>query len=162
MKPPSNWPAVDAGAAATEWLSQALLLPSRGEWVRGDSAQVLTGVLFDAVQIPVEVLHFQAGSADRGAVEAVFRQAGIDSAVIAQPAYGWYYALVPLGTARSWDAPCECFGVSHSIAVPAPHRADPPGVHWLLTPPDGAASLCDPERVRKMVAPRRGRQEGGT
>ncbi len=152
MKPQSNWPAVDAGAAATEWLSQALLVPSRGEWLRGDPVQVLTGVLFDAVQIPVGVIRSQVGSADRAAVEAFLGQAGIDSAVIAQPPYGWYYALVPPGTAQSWKAPCECFGISHSIAVPAPHRADPPGVHWLLTPPDGAASLCDPERVHGLAS----------
>ncbi|WP_116210028.1 hypothetical protein [Streptomyces olivoreticuli] len=109
---------------------------------------MLTGVLFDAVQIPVEAIHSQTGSADRDAVEAVFRSAAIDSAVIV---YGWYYALVPAGTARFWTVPCECLGLSHSIGVPAPHRADPPGAYWLLTPPAGAEDLCDPIGLARLI-----------
>ncbi|MGW1071609.1 hypothetical protein [Streptomyces sp. NPDC002537] len=129
-----------------------MLVPTRGWWLRGDPAQVLTGVLFDVVQIPVEVIHSQADSDGREAVEAVFRDAAIDSAVIADTTYGWCYALVPPGTVRSWSPPYECFGPSHSIAVPAPHHTDPPGIHWLLAPPDSATSLCEPEAVRKVTA----------
>lgn len=103
------------------------------------------------MQIPVEAIHSQAGSADRDAVEAVFRDAGIDSAVIAQPPYGWYYALVPPGSARSWIAPGECFGLSHSIGVPAPHRADPPGTFWLLTPPTSTDELCSPVALVSLI-----------
>ncbi|MGW1077693.1 hypothetical protein [Streptomyces sp. NPDC002537] len=131
-----------------KWLSQALLVPTRGWWLRGDPVQVLTGVLFDAVQIPAETIRSQAASDDRDAVEAVFRKSAIDNAVIAEPPpYGWYFALVPPGTAREWGAPYECLGLSHTVTVPPPHRAGPPGIHWLLPPPDSAASLCDPERV---------------
>ncbi|MGW1071658.1 hypothetical protein [Streptomyces sp. NPDC002537] len=136
---------------AAKWLSQVLLVPTKGWWLRGDPAHVLTGVLFDAVEIPAEVIHAQAGSGDRGAVERAFRKAAITSAVIAEPSHGWYYALVPPGTAREWRPPLECLGPSHSIAVPPPHRTGPPGIHWLLTPPDSAASLCDPEDVRRAT-----------
>ncbi|MGK5728903.1 hypothetical protein [Streptomyces sp. URMC 124] len=112
----------------------------------------MTGVLFDAIQIPQELLTGPS-AADRDAVEERYREARVTSAVIADPAHRYHYALVRPGSGQLWghDA-CSYFGPAHSIAVPAPHRGDPPGVHWLLSPPDGPGALCDVARLSKLVA----------
>ncbi|GAA0472661.1 hypothetical protein ACFQ2B_03700 [Streptomyces stramineus] len=134
------------------WLSQGLLFPSgRQAWKQGQPVQALTGHLFDAVQIAASAVENLAGEpGDQGAQRA-FRERGVHSAVIADP-LGWYYALVPPGTAEGWDGDALCIGSSHSIAVPAPHRTDPPGVHWLLPPPEGERMLCDAYAVWQLTA----------
>lgn len=69
---------------------------------------------------------------------------------------------MPSGTAEHWAEPtAACLGPDCYLGVPAAHRADPPGTHWLLTPPDGEAALCDPGDVRRLMAEgRNGAPEG--
>ncbi|MEW2032263.1 hypothetical protein AB0901_17310 [Streptomyces roseifaciens] len=146
---PRDWAPADMGAAAAEWLSGALLPGGQDAWRVDRPAAAFTGVLFDAVQIPRGAVRGR----DRGEVEAYFQQAGVDGAVIADPLHNNYYALVPPGTSQHWDLyEYPCFGPSHSIPMPPPHRADPPGPHWLLSPPDGPDALCEVARILELVA----------
>ncbi|WP_424891773.1 hypothetical protein [Streptomyces sp. XH2] len=143
----------DAHAAAVEWLSAALAPHGRNEWLRDQPAHCMTGVRFDAIQIPQELLSATASADGRREVEARYKEVGIDSAVISDPLHRYHYVLVPPGSACAWHhAAFPCFGPSHSIAVPAPHRGEPPGVHWLLNPPDGPGALCEVERVLELLA----------
>ncbi|MFI1257659.1 hypothetical protein ACH4U6_28280 [Streptomyces netropsis] len=113
---------------------------------------IRTGIHFEAVRLPADRVHGFASSTDREAVERAFHRAGIDSAVIVDPARRWYYALVAPGTSATWEEPgFECLGPDHYLGVPATHRADPPGTHWLLTPPGGEEDLCALDDVRKLT-----------
>ncbi|MBB4895832.1 hypothetical protein FHS39_004911 [Streptomyces olivoverticillatus] len=117
---------------------------AREAWLRDEPAIIRAGIHFDAVRIPAEHVHHLAGSDGRDAVERAFARVGIETAVIADLSRRWYYALVP---PRTTEAEHPTY-----LGVPAPHRADPPGTHWLLSPPDGEDALCDPASVRKLVA----------
>ncbi|MFC5144313.1 hypothetical protein [Streptomyces aureoversilis] len=146
---PRDWAPADMGAAAAEWLSGALLPGGRDAWRVDRPAAAFTGILFDAVQIPRGAVRGQ----DRGEVESCFQQADVDGAVIADPFHTIYYALVAPGASQGWDLyEFPCFGPSHSIPMPPPHRADPPGVHWVLSPPDGPETLCEVEWVLELIA----------
>ncbi|GHF51193.1 hypothetical protein GCM10010359_61940 [Streptomyces morookaense] len=123
--------------------------------MRGEPAILRTGILFEAVRLPASMVHHHAGSSERDDVERALRTAGIDSAVIADPARRWYYALVPPGTATTWHEPgTEVLGQGHYLGVPAPHQAEPPGAHWLLTPPDSQSALCPPDSLRELTLSR--------
>ncbi|MFF5130201.1 hypothetical protein ACFY41_25105 [Streptomyces syringium] len=113
------------------------------------------------------MVHAYAGRADgeapsRAAVERALAGAGIITAVIADPARHWYYALVPPGTAAGWTVRgIECLGPNHFLGVPAPHRVDPPGSYWLLTAPDSNSALCDPGAVHELIRAQRTATETG-
>lgn len=142
-------------AGAAQWLVSREIHPrvAREEWMRDKPAMLRTGVHFDAIRLPARAVHFLAGGEDRDSVESVFREAGIDSAVIADPPRGWYYVLVPPGTTiASNGSGFEVLGESHYLGVPSPHRAEPPGTYWLLTPPDDERALCDPCDVEQLIS----------
>ncbi|MFD0381868.1 hypothetical protein ACFQ2B_03980 [Streptomyces stramineus] len=123
------------------WLERGLLLPAAREaWGRGEPVQMLTGHLFDAVQIPTGTVGLLARPAQQEQARSTFRDRGIHAAVIADP-LGWYYALVPPRTAEGWDGDAPCFGPAHSITVPPP----PAQHHRALTgccPPRTTSGCC--------------------
>ncbi|MFF5128905.1 hypothetical protein ACFY41_18505 [Streptomyces syringium] len=153
-----------AHVPAARWLVSRETHPSvaKEAWARDEPAMLRTGIHFEAVRLSADLVHHIARSTDRDAVERAFATAGIDSAVVVDPSRRWYYALVPPGTAEHWAEPtAACLGPDCYLGVPAAHRADPPGTHWLLTPPDGEAALCDPGDVRRLMAEgRNGAPEG--
>ncbi|WP_344026370.1 hypothetical protein [Streptomyces luteireticuli] len=122
-----------------------------------------TGLHFAAVRLPAGLLHRLAGGEDRGGVEKVFRSFGVTGAVIADPNQRRYYALVrPVEACPGpWDDPAvELLGRDCYLGVPAPYRADPPGTHWLLAPPEGEEDLCDLAAMGNLVAAARGCEHG--
>lgn len=137
------------------------------EWARDRPALLRVGRRFDAVRLRANVVHAYAGRADgetppRADVERALAGAGITTAVIADPARRWYYALVPPGTAAGWTVRgIECLGRNHFLGVPAPHRVDPPGSYWLLAAPDSKGALCDPGAVHELVRAQRTAAEMG-
>ncbi|MBZ4319900.1 hypothetical protein [Streptomyces huiliensis] len=125
----------------------------RETWMRDAPAMLRTGLHFEAVRLAAGVLGIAAGSGAREAVEEAFRAAGVEDSVIADPSGRWFYALVPTGTAREWDVPgVHVLAADHYLGVPAPHRADPPGTHWFLCPPQDEGDLCDPVALRRLIA----------
>ncbi|QLE73930.1 hypothetical protein FGW37_22185 [Streptomyces rectiverticillatus] len=125
----------------------------REAWSRGAPAMLRTGLCFDAIRLSAEVVHRRAGGDGRDSVERVFREAGVESAVIVNPARRWYYVLVPPGTAQSWDEPgTEALGLACFLGVPAPGQAEPPGTYWLLRAPTGVEGLCVPAAIRGVAA----------
>lgn len=144
---------------SSRWLISREVHPSVGReaWMRNEPAVIRTGIHFEAVRLPAALVHDLATTVadevvSRQTVERTFHEVGIHSAVIADPARRWYYVLVPPGTAEEWDDTFECLGRDHYLGVPATHRADPPGTHWLLSPPEGEEDLCDPGAVRRLTA----------
>ncbi|MFI9719874.1 hypothetical protein ACIHFE_09500 [Streptomyces sp. NPDC052396] len=141
------------GADAGLWLVSREPHPreAREAWMRDAPAMLRIGVHFDAVRLPASVVHRAAGGAGREVVEAAFRRAGIEGAVIVDHSGRWYYALVPPGTAAGWrEEGCEALGEGCYLGVPGPYRAEPPGSYWLLTPPGGEADLCEPRNLREL------------
>lgn len=125
----------------------------RETWMRDAPAMLRTGLHFEAVRLAVSVVGVVADSGERDAIEDAFRAAGIENAVIADPYGRWFYVLVPTGTAGEWDIPgIHVLAADHYLGVPAPHRADPPGTHWLLCPPQGEEDLADPAALRRLIA----------
>ncbi|MBH1932913.1 hypothetical protein I5Q34_01160 [Streptomyces sp. AV19] len=140
---------------AVEWLASQSNDPTR---VRREWAQCLpalvpaAGPRFDAVRLPAAVVHQAAGARDRDRVEAVFTSHGITAAVIVDQPRRTYYVLVPPGTHRTWALPgIECLTPTCRMPLPSPHHAEPPGSHWLLSPPTGPEDLCAPDDIRQFV-----------
>ncbi|MGI5527940.1 hypothetical protein ACQEVX_11090 [Streptomyces syringium] len=104
------------------------------------------------------MVHAYAGRADgeapsRAAVERALAGAGITTAVIADPARHWYYALIPPGTAAGWTIRgIERLGRNHFLGVPAPQR---------VAPPDSYSTLCDPGAVHELIRAQRTAAETG-
>ncbi|MFI1253760.1 hypothetical protein ACH4U6_08160 [Streptomyces netropsis] len=140
---------------------------AHAEWARGRPALLRVGRRFDAIRLRANVVHAYAGQDDgeappRADVERALAGAGITTAVIADPARHWYYALVPPGTAAGWTVRgIECLGPNHFLGVPAPHRVDPPGSYWLLAAPDSNSTLCDPGAVHELIRVQRTSAEVG-
>ncbi|MFF4407174.1 hypothetical protein ACFY2W_30025 [Streptomyces sp. NPDC001262] len=155
--PMSEHPTITSESMAGAWLvsRETHPLTAREAWLRDEPAILRTGIHFEAVRLSAPVVHHRAGSNERDDVERALRATGIGSAVIADPARRWYYALVPPGTAITWHEPgTEVLGQGHYLGVPAPYRAEPPGTHWLLTPPDGEGALCPPDSLREFTLSR--------
>jgi hypothetical protein len=128
-------------AAARDWLASADPTPDHAFrwWTATEIALLPVGTEWDAVQVDV-------GRAQR-AVEA----AGLDGPVIHDPAGAVYYFLVPKGTSSNWQLDgSDCLGDACWLAIPAPARVAPPGLHWL-NPPDGSGVLTDPEILRAAL-----------
>ncbi|MCC2279664.1 hypothetical protein LKL35_30175 [Streptomyces sp. ET3-23] len=144
-------------APAARWLlsREPHPYPVREAWMRDTAAVLRTGLHFDAVLLPGHVVHRLSGSAERRAVERVFRVAGIGGAVIVDRPHRGYTVLVAPGTSTTWSVPgIDCLGAAHPLGyvrIPAPHRAEPPGAYWLLTPPDAGEGLCDPGALRRLI-----------
>ncbi|MFV8130845.1 hypothetical protein [Streptomyces syringium] len=144
---------------SSRWLISREVHPSVGReaWMRDEPAVIRTGIHFEAVRLPADLVHGLAATVadeavSRQSVERAFHGVGIHGAVIADPARRRYYALVPPGTAEEWaDLGFECLGRDHYLGVPAAHRAEPPGTHWLLSPPEGEDDLCDVDAVRRLM-----------
>ncbi|WP_414168749.1 hypothetical protein ACMATS_21455 [Streptoverticillium reticulum] len=148
-------------APASRWLLSRETHPylAREAWMRDTVAVLQAGLHFDAVLLPAHVVHRLTGTSEMAAVERVFRVAGIDGAVIVDRPNRGYTVLVPPGTSTTWHVPgIDCLGKDHPrgyVRVPAPHRAEPPGAYWLLTPPDDSAGLCDVDALRKLIGAER-------
>jgi hypothetical protein len=93
---------------------------------RRDARVRLGGGLFD-------VVISGAGLQARGAVALMDEIQGGCGPVIEDPESGWYYWLVPPGTAERWEphSHAVCLTAPHTITLPSLHRSAPPGPYWL-------------------------------
>ncbi len=111
------------------WLASAHASPAavRRNW---DSparlALVPLGRLFDAVRVPAAIAHHAFASHDQAVVTRKLARHMRGGPVIHDPAGRRYYALVPPGTAREWQAPAaQCLGEGTYLGVPRPDLTEP-------------------------------------
>ncbi|MBH1938638.1 hypothetical protein I5Q34_31005 [Streptomyces sp. AV19] len=140
---------------AVEWLASQSNDPRRvrREWAQDRPALVrAAGPRFDTIRLPAAIIHRTAGTTDRDKIEATLAERGITTAVIIDRPRRNHYILVLPGTHKMWNLHgIECLPPTSRIALPAPHRAEPPGTFWLLTPPGDATALCDHRDVLRLI-----------
>lgn len=112
---------------------------------RRDTRVRLGGNLFDVV---ITGSGFQA----RGAVALMDEIQGGCGPVIEDPASGWFYWLVPPGSADRWErhSHAVCLGSPHTITLPSLNRTAPPGPYWLR--PSASDRLVPTEPLREALA----------
>lgn len=93
---------------------------------RRDTRVRLGGNLFDVVIT-------SSGVQARGAVALMDEIQGGCGPVIEDPESGWFYWLVPPGSADRWTphSHAVCLGAPHTITLPALNRSAPPGPYWF-------------------------------
>ena len=132
-------------SAARAWLAQADDDPQHAErwWTSTGTVLLPAGRQWDAVRIP----------AGRG--RTAFTAAAIPGPAVIAPADGYLYALVPVGTADTWDLPnAECLTTGAYITVPAPEQVTPDRdgrLPYWLQPPLGTGQLVDPVLLRSAL-----------
>ncbi|MER6617350.1 hypothetical protein [Streptomyces xantholiticus] len=125
----------------------------RAQWRESPIALLSCGAVFAAVRIPALVVRAAAHSTDRDVIDGYLAEAALDGPVICDRYAGWYYALVPVGTARRWDVPdTVCLGLGSTLGVPRPglSGADDVRVYWSV-PMDSAGALCSAHAVSQLV-----------
>jgi hypothetical protein len=140
------------------WLAAAHPSPdtARHEWDTAKLAMIPLGRRFDAVRLPKLIVHVAAASDNPAVVEERLADYLCGGPVIHDPGCHRYYALVPPGTAATWQAPVvECLGDGTYLGVP---RVDlttleertPLASYWAvpMTEPD---LLCKPAHVLSLA-----------
>ncbi|MEV0264841.1 hypothetical protein AB0I49_26340 [Streptomyces sp. NPDC050617] len=121
-----------------------------GWWSVG-VALFLVGPAWDAVKLPAPLVHGLAEGGDRGRVRAILHRFGVTGPVFLNRET--YVALVPPGTAATWNAAAECVTTTdreaHYMGLPAPHACDGPWAHWVIPP---GTVLSPSAAVRDLVA----------
>ncbi|MFF3754536.1 hypothetical protein ACFYYH_29500 [Streptomyces sp. NPDC002018] len=151
-------PAISPG----DWLASSLRHPDtahRHWYDEGRPALLPTGVLFDAVRMPLGLVHAAVGS-DRPAVVSGALAGRLDGPVISETA--WYYALVPPRTTETWGSPLAVVrGRGAWLVVPRVDWAGPRpvGPHWAVRV-ERAGKLCAPDAVAELLRVGRDRYEG--
>ncbi|MGW4086948.1 hypothetical protein ACWEGS_28350 [Streptomyces sp. NPDC004822] len=94
-----------------------------------DTRVRLGGNLFDVVIT-------SSGLQARATVALMDEIQGGCGPVIEDPESGWYYWLVPPGSAERWTphSHAVCLGHPHTITLPSLNRTTPPGPYWLRPP----------------------------
>ncbi|MEW2066620.1 hypothetical protein [Streptomyces sp. NPDC007346] len=139
------------------WLLRAApdKVTARREWEERLFTVLPCGAWFDAVRIPARLVEAAAQSDDPDRVGAYLAAAVVGAPVIHDRYSGWYYALVPAGTARWWHTDgITCLGVGAVLGVPHPGvTAERRGsrVCWAV-PMGSAGDLCAPPAVSQVVA----------
>lgn len=126
-------------AGIAEWLASADPEPAHAHrwWSAGEVALVPVGRAWDIVRI------------DRQ--NRLSEPLPVDGPVISDVGGRVFYALVPVGTAVSWDVPgTEALGDTAYLTIPALGRTQPPGPYWLQ-PPVEPGHLVDPSQLRTAV-----------
>ncbi|MFD8916258.1 hypothetical protein [Streptomyces sp. L-9-10] len=119
-----------------------------------------TGRAYDAVKMPLTLVHAAAGSSAPDVVAGVLAEA-LDGPVICHPS-AWYYALVPPGTCETWRvAEAVVRGPGAWLGIPRPDRTEPTAVtpYWAV-PVGQAGKLCTAEAVAELLRVGRTRFEG--
>ncbi|MCL7379798.1 hypothetical protein [Streptomyces sp. 35G-GA-8] len=110
-----------------------------------------TGGSYDAVRMPLALVHAAAGSGAEDVVAGVLAKT-LEGPVICHPRH-WYYALVPPGTCETWrSAEAVVRGPGAWLGIPRPDRTEPTPVtpYWAV-PLKQAGKLCDPDAVAELL-----------
>lgn len=72
--------------------------------------------------------------------------------VIEDPDRGWFYWLVPPGSAGRWTphSHAVCLGAPHTITLPSLHHREPPGPYWFR--PSASDRLVPTGPLRETLA----------
>ncbi|MGW6744980.1 hypothetical protein ACWGDX_30295 [Streptomyces sp. NPDC055025] len=133
------------------WLESSSEVPeiARSDWQSGRPAILRTGVRYDAIRMPSDLVHAAVESTEPEAVTRALADR-LGGPVIADPV-AWHYALVPRGT--TWTSPlAEIRGRGSWLGIPSTDRTDPsvPGVYWAV-PVTTTGDLCDPDAVAELL-----------
>jgi hypothetical protein len=149
-------------AAIVRWLTSTTRHPDIAEqdWADGRPAMLRTGILYDAVRMPQELVHAAAGSTVPDIVNGALAEV-LDGPVVCEPGR-WYYALVPPGTCEVWrSAMSVARGRGGWLGIPRPDRIDPaPDAPYWAVPIEEIGGLCPPVAVTELLRVGRERCEG--
>lgn len=138
-------------AAISQWLVSCLREPAVAlrDWSGGRHAILRTGVRYDAVKMPEQLVHAAVGSpAEATVADALATR--LRGPVIRDPG-GVYYALVPPQTTETWLSPSAVvLGRGAWLGVPRPDRTEPPGLHWSV-PVTDTRRVCDAGVVAEFL-----------
>ncbi|MFE4535708.1 hypothetical protein ACFRKB_11575 [Streptomyces scopuliridis] len=149
-------------SAIARWLTSSSPAPAAAHeaWHDGRPAMLRIGKPYDAVRMPLALVHAAAESSAPDVVASVLAEV-LDGPVICFPGV-WYYALVPSGTCETWRA-AEALvrGRGGWLGIPRPDRTEPTPVtpYWAV-PVEQAGKLCDPAAVAELLRVGRARLEG--
>lgn len=124
---------------------------ARHEWSAHGVALLRCGGVFDAVRVPVTLVHAVADTAEPGAVGA-FLAEFLDGGPVFFGVKN-YYALTTAGDARTWTLPeSDYLGSGAFLGVPAADRTGPDvcGSYWSV-PVGRPGAVCATEDVARLV-----------
>ncbi|WP_405461136.1 hypothetical protein OG786_27380 [Streptomyces sp. NBC_00101] len=125
-----------AGAAAARSTESPVVLAAGARW--------------DAVKMPVGLVHAAVGGASCYVAAAVMGQR-LDGPVI-HDAGRYYYALVAAGTVDTWSSPLGVvLGRGSWVVTPRPGVAHASGLHWCV-PVRSPGHLCNAVAVAELLA----------
>ncbi len=148
--------------AILRWLTSSSPVPAAAHeaWQDGRPAILRTGGLYDAVKMPLALVHAAAGSSEPKAVAGVLAEV-LDGPVICDPGR-WYYALVPPGTCETWRiVEAVVRGPGAWLGIPRPDCTEPTSVatYWAV-PATEVRKLCSAAAVAELLRVGRARLEG--
>nr|WSZ95702.1 hypothetical protein OH820_08535 [Streptomyces sp. NBC_00857] len=149
-------------AAISRWLTSTTRHPDIAEqdWADGRPAILRTGILYDAVRMPMQLVHAAVRSTAPAEVARALAEL-LDGPVVCHPG-AWYYALVPAGTCEIWRSPCAAVrGRGGWLGVPRVDRTEPAPVdpYWAVAV-ERINRLCSPAAVAELLHVGRERCEG--
>ncbi|MFE4370506.1 hypothetical protein ACFRMN_20135 [Streptomyces sp. NPDC056835] len=151
-------------SAIARWLTSSS--PHRAvaheAWQGGRPAMLRTGGAYDAVKMPLTLVHAAAESSAPDVVAGVLAEV-LNGPVICHPRH-WYYALVPPGTCETWrSAEAVVRGRGGWLGIPNPDHTEPTPVtpYWAV-PVEQVGKLCTAEAVAELLRVSRARLEGAT
>ncbi|ARX83190.1 MULTISPECIES: hypothetical protein [Streptomyces] len=137
--------------AVCNWLARTHPLPEQAhaEWAHHGLALLPLGRRFDAIRIPAGRMRGVVGSAEPDTVAKVLAE-WLHGPVLRDTRYSEapYYALVPPGT--PWPDTEQHLGADAYLGVPRPDGVTPLAA-WVV-PPQHPGHLCDPARLRTLLA----------
>ena len=139
--------------AIARWLTSTTRHPDIAEtdWASGRPAILRTGIIYDAVRMPMELVHSAVRSTTPDAVSGALAEA-LDGPVVCHPGQ-WYYALVPPGTCEVWRSPVAAVrGRGGWLGIPRVDRTQPAPVdpYWAV-PVERIDRLCLPAAVAELL-----------
>ncbi|MFJ1746126.1 hypothetical protein ACIOJD_07760 [Streptomyces sp. NPDC088116] len=150
--------------AISQWLTSTTRHPDIAEkdWAAGRPAILRTGIIYDAVRMPMELVHAAVWSTVPDVVGGALAEV-LDGPVVCHPGR-WYYALVPPGTCEVWRSPVAAArGRGGWLGIPRVDRTAPAPVdpYWAV-PVARIDRLCLPAAVNELLRVGRERYEGAT
>lgn len=151
----------DASTDVSRWLTSTTRHPEIAEqdWAAGRPAILRTGIIYDAIRMPQELVHAAVWSTVPNVVSGALAEV-LDGPVVCHPGQ-WYYALVPPGTCEVWRSGVPVArGRGGWLGIPRVDRTEPAPVdpYWAA-PVKRIDRLCLPSDVNELLSVGRERVE---